>query len=88
MPLTTLGQTYLVGTVAYGFHRGWTNRPFLKGGGFSTKDVNELYTDRLVCAMTSAVVAPLLGPILVHGACRRTEKRIRKIEIEDVDWLL
>ena len=70
-------------SAAYGFHRGWNGRFFTDSKKYEVK----LYSERMMYATSQAVLAPLLMPMCAYGIVARTEKKIRNIEIEDVDWI-
>lgn len=82
MPFVT-ASVCVTATAAYGFHRGWNGRLFT----VVNKQHVALYSERAVLATSQALLAPLLMPLCAYGIAVRMEKTIRKIEIEDVDWV-
>jgi hypothetical protein len=81
MPLVL--SVCVTASAAYGFHRGWNGRLFTDSKKYDVK----LYSERMVYATSQAFFAPLLMPMCAYGCLVRTEKKIRNIEIEDVDWI-
>jgi hypothetical protein len=81
MPIRVV-SAYVVGAWAYGFHRGWKgNICYLVN-----RAPVETYTDRATAGMVTAVMMQWMAPVCLVYAIRRTEKRVRKMKIEEEDW--
>lgn len=86
---TKLGFTFFTTMGTIGFYRGFNNK-HKEGSMFNPvlRNPNQLYIDRTITGIFSSMyyLNPICYPFIFYYTIKRTEKRIRNLEITNDDW--